>query len=69
MNTKPLVVVVVAAVSLVSACSNQQLYDTVQHNNEIECSKLPQAQYEECMAEIDQPYDEYERERQELSES
>ena len=69
MNTKPLVLALAAAVSLVSACSNQQLYDTVQHNNEIECSKLPQAQYEECMAEIDQPYDEYERERQELSES
>ena len=57
------------AVLSLSACSNQQLYDTVQHNNEIECSKLPQAQYEECMAEIDQPYDEYERERQVLSDS
>lgn len=47
------------------ACTNQQLYDTIQQNNELECSKLPQGQYEECMSRINQPYDEYERQLEE----
>lgn len=53
-------------VLLCVACSNQEIYNTVQHNNELECSKLPQSQFEKCMAEVDQSYENYEREVQEL---
>jgi hypothetical protein len=45
-------------------CSNQQIYTAVQENRRLECSKLPQNQYEQCMSEYDTPYDEYDRERQ-----
>ncbi|GAB5414200.1 MAG: hypothetical protein Cons2KO_18030 [Congregibacter sp.] len=60
---------VVAASLSLWGCSNEQIYDTIQHNNELECSKLPQGQYEDCMAQIDQPYEEYERELEEVGES
>lgn len=45
-------------------CGNKQIYTAVQENRRLECSKLPQNQYEQCMSEYDTPYDEYERERQ-----
>ena len=49
---------------LLMGCSNQQIYTAVQENRRIECSKLPQGQYEKCMSDYDTPYEEYERERQ-----
>jgi hypothetical protein len=45
-------------------CSNKQIYAAVQENRRVECSKLPQDQYEKCMSEYETPYEEYERERQ-----
>jgi hypothetical protein len=59
----------IICVIAISACSNRHIYDAVQHNNELECGKLPQAQYEQCMEEISQSYEEYQRDREELSES
>lgn len=53
---------------LVPACSHQQVYDAVQQNRQLECQKLPGTQYEECMKQFSEPYEEYERERQELLE-
>ena len=56
-----------ALVTLVlgTACSHEQVYNAVQENRiQDECTKLPQAQYEECMEAYSQPYDEYERERE-----
>jgi hypothetical protein len=49
-----------------AACSQQQVYDAVQQNRQLECQKLPDSQYEECMKQYSEPYKEYERERQEL---
>lgn len=49
-----------------TACSNQQIYTAVQESQRIDCGKLQQPQYEECMRELETPYDEYERERQEV---
>ena len=49
---------------LLMGCSNRQIYTAVQENRRLECSKLPQGQYEKCMSEYDTPYEEYERERQ-----
>ncbi len=49
-----------------AACSQQQVYDAVQQNRQFECQKLPGTQYEECMERYSEPYEEYERERQQL---
>lgn len=54
------------ALGLVQACSQQQVYDAIQQNRQLECQKLPGSQYEECMKQYSEPYKEYERERQEL---
>ncbi len=50
-----------------SACSNRQVYDAIQNNRQLECQKLPGTQYEECMKQFSEPYDEYRRERDELT--
>ncbi|MEM9256718.1 MAG: hypothetical protein AAGA91_14825 [Pseudomonadota bacterium] len=58
---------VAVALSL-AACSNEQIYDSIQGNAQLECSKLPQDQYEQCMAEYSQTYEDYAREREALLE-
>lgn len=55
----------VLAASLCS-CTNQQLYDSVQNNNVLECNKLQMAQREDCLKRIAPSYDKYEAERQKL---
>jgi hypothetical protein len=49
---------------LLMGCSNQQIYTAVQENRRVECSKLPQVQFEKCMSEYKTSYEEYERQRQ-----
>jgi hypothetical protein len=50
-------------VILIAGCSNEQIYNSMQENQRMECGKLPGAQYEECMREFNTSYKEYERER------
>lgn len=52
--------------SALAACSNQQLYNNIQKNRQLECQKLPGRQYDECMKQVSEPYEAYERDRQEL---
>lgn len=51
-----------------AACCNQQLYNAIQQNRQLECQKLPGTQYDECMKEVSEPYESYERDREELME-
>jgi len=51
---------------LLSACSNEQLYSAVQGSQRMECSKLPPGQYQNCLADYDTTYREYQRDRQDL---
>ena len=49
-----------------SACTNRELYEAVQHNMQLECQEeLPQDEFEECMASASEPYDAYSRKRRE----
>ncbi|MCB1690789.1 MAG: hypothetical protein KDI33_19985 [Halioglobus sp.] len=48
------------------ACTHEQVYNAVQQNQQLECSKLPQVRYEECMKDFEESYKDYERERQEI---
>ena len=54
------------AVPLLSACTNQQLYNGIQQNQQLECQKLPGSQYEKCMQEVSEPYEAYQRDYEEL---
>ncbi len=56
----------VGIVLALSACSNRQIYDTVQQNHRLECARLPDSAYEQCMAETGPDYDEYARQRDAL---
>ena len=49
--------------TLAAACSHKAVYDTIQHNNRLDCEKEPPAQYDQCMEETHQSYEEYERQR------
>ena len=51
---------------VLSSCTNQELYEAVQHNVQLECQKLPQDQLEQCMVDAGEPYDSYSRKRQEV---
>ena len=46
-------------------CSNEQIYDEAQGNHRLDCQKLPQVQYEECMSQVDEDYDAYSQKRKE----
>ncbi|MEM8498064.1 MAG: hypothetical protein AAF542_08570 [Pseudomonadota bacterium] len=50
----------------IAACSNSQIYEASRQNAEQECQELPQNQYEQCMAEVAEPYDSYSRKREEV---
>lgn len=48
------------------ACTNQQMYNSVQTNRQNECEKLQTVQRQECLKRLGMPYDKYEDERQKL---
>ena len=50
---------------ILSGCSNKGIYEQIQTNNRVNCGKLPNSQYEECIEGNSKTYDEYERERHE----
>ncbi len=53
---------------VIAGCSSRGAYEGIQTSNRFECTKLPPSQYDECMKNANKPYDEYERERQEVLE-
>ncbi len=59
--------VLVLCVLALPACSNRQVYEAIQQNRQLECQKLPGTRYEECMRQYSEPYDEYKRDRDELT--
>lgn len=48
-----------------AACSNQELYETIQQNRQQECLKLPQSQVQECLREAEESFEDYQRAREE----
>lgn len=59
------VLVSVAILSAAAGCSNRGAYESIQASNRFECSKLPPSQYEECIEDASQSYNDYEAERNE----
>lgn len=60
---KPILRVMLLLV-VVGGCSNKQIYTAIQQNRQQECRKLPRVQYEACMREFDQSYEDYARDRE-----
>jgi hypothetical protein len=59
--------VAVTGTVLLAACSNQQIYNAAQESQRVDCQQYPDTRYEECMARLDTPYDDYEAERRAAS--
>ncbi|MEL7044438.1 MAG: hypothetical protein AAGA95_10645 [Pseudomonadota bacterium] len=49
-----------AASLLMSGCTSEQLYTKIQNDRALECQKYPDTRYDDCMAQLSGPYDEYE---------
>ena len=48
----------------ISGCINQQIYESVQHSNKLECEKNPEYSREKCLRQVNEPYEDYEAHRQ-----
>lgn len=46
-----------------SGCSNKAVYQNLQLNKKQECRRLPVTEYDDCMRDMEQSYEEYERQR------
>lgn len=61
---KPLFLISLVILSL-SACTKQQVYETIQANEQAECQREVRTNaYLQCMEETGMSYDEYQRERE-----
>lgn len=58
-----------AIAATVSACTNQQVYDTAQQNHALECQKYPDSRYEDCMRTVETDFETYQREREAAGEA
>ena len=47
-------------VVLLAGCSSEQIYTAIQDNQRFECSKMAEAQAEDCASQFDTSYSEYE---------
>ena len=52
---------------LLAACSQKAVYDNIQLNNRTQCDRAPLSEYDDCMARTNKPYEDYDRERQEVT--
>lgn len=51
---------------LLSGCSNEQIYTAVQENRRFECQQYPDKRYQDCMAEHQRSYQQYQQAREQL---
>jgi len=60
---KPIIVCILLSPVFLNACSNKQMYNALQGREKVECQKLPQSQYEECMEQVSESYESYQSKR------
>ena len=44
-----------------AGCSDRQIYEAMQKRGRVECQNLPEAEYEECIKDYQESYDDYKR--------
>jgi len=60
------IVIMFLAVSVMSSCSNQQVYEGIKQNRKNSCERLQGTQKEECLQLYDKPYEPYKRHRRQF---
>jgi PBP1b-binding outer membrane lipoprotein LpoB len=64
MKKKVVLIALAGLVFATAGCSNKAAYQNLQLNKKQECRRLPVTEYDDCMREMAQSYEEYERQRQ-----
>ena len=67
-NFSRLLLVTVVLIMTLSACSKQNWYQGAQSAKEADCMKEPVSEYEDCMQQSSESYNEYNKNREALSE-
>ncbi|GGY67774.1 hypothetical protein GCM10011613_09970 [Cellvibrio zantedeschiae] len=62
---KSMLILVLAFAGL-SACSDRQMYNSIQTGNKNECDNLQHVQRQECLKRLGPSYEKYEEERKKL---
>ena len=57
-KVRPQILLFLAA-ALLAGCTSEQVYSKLQNDRALECQKYPDTRYEDCMAQLPGPYDEY----------
>lgn len=60
------IISILSMLLIVTACSNQQVYDAVQANERSQCSELPASEYQQCKQKERLSYKQYQEERKKL---
>jgi len=54
---------IILSIVYVQACSSRQVYDSIQHNQKLECQEVPHSEYDDCMERTRESYEEYKEKR------
>lgn len=57
---------ILIALTQVTACSNRAIYESIQHHQRTKCIEERPAAYQECIERTNKSYEEYQRERKEV---
>ena len=55
-----------ALLTSVQACMNKGVYVSLQKHQELRCNKVPESDYESCMKEARESYEDYQGKREEI---
>ena len=58
--------ILVFALTATTACSHQQMYNALQHNQRLDCDKQPGDLYQECLTSLEPDFAEYQRQQQQV---
>jgi len=59
-------ILLIASVLLAAGCTNRSVYDSIRHNGQLECQRVPPADYQNCMHRYAESYESYKKSRDEL---
>lgn len=65
MNIK-YILFILFTLSLLS-CSNKQVYENIQYNKKLECQRVQQSHYENCMEQTGPSYEVYKKEKEKIN--
>jgi len=56
----------IICVFAVSGCTNKTVYQTIQHQQRLDCEQHPPSEYNGCLEQYSEPYESYKKSRDDL---